>query len=175
MLAALLGFLAPFLPDAIRAGQSWIDHKQEMQSLRLQAELAEKQAAYRAHETAVSAAARDRASARRPMSSFGERMLKAAADSDNVSRWVVNVSVLAGVWLDFVRGHVRPVLAYGMLVMYATNKLRLYETTGLLVNETYVQLGWWTVDDYSLLSLVFAFYLGTRARDHAMRPSPAKR
>ena len=79
MLGALLGFAAPFLPDVLKMVKGRIDHKQEMQMMKLRFENASAEHEWRMKEVEIQADMADLKSARKPQESYGVQLLNAAA------------------------------------------------------------------------------------------------
>ena len=91
MTAAILGFIAPHLPDFIGMGKGWLDHKAELQMMELRLKNAEKEHEWRLQELEIESAGKDLISARKERKSYGVQILNAAHDAEGVvSRWVFN-------------------------------------------------------------------------------------
>jgi len=173
MIAAIIGFLAPFIPDLIGMGKGWLDHKQEMEAIRLQGELAEKAAVWRAEEVATQSAASDRISARKPHESYGVKLLNAASKQDGklLWRWSFNMVFLAFAALDWFISSVRPGVTFWLVGMWGAVKAAklwvVYSITGdfttVFMNEAA-----WTPFDQDVLLLVLTFWFGSQARKYAL-------
>ena len=170
MTAALIGFLAPFLPDLIGLGRGWLDHRAEMQAMRLRLDHAAQEHQWRLAEIETGAQIRDLESARRPHRSYGVKLLSAAADaqeSGTVWRWSFNLAFLAFAALDWLISSVRPTVTYYLVALYGAVKAAkmylVWEITGdwsrVLTNETA-----WTPFDQDVLVMVLAFWFGDRLR-----------
>ena len=122
MIGAILGFLGPWMPDAIgwlrdfTIGKRDDDHEIRMMELRLQH--ADADADRRTWSEAITAGASDAASARRYQPALGIRLLDAAKGSDVVPRWILALLTMAYGGLDVVIGSVRPAVTYGVVGAY---------------------------------------------------------
>ena len=162
MLAALIGFVAPLLPDLIGLGKGQLDHRNEMAMLRLQLEFADKAEGHRLEETEIQAASADLRSARQPRQSYGVQILNAAHDAEGVlSRWVFNLCFVAFSMLDWLISSVRPFVTYGIVGLWAAIKL------AIIINVSRQSGDWvqtltapdvWTQFDEDMLIMVLAYW-----------------
>lgn len=174
---AILGFLAPFLPDVLGIGRQWIDHRQEMQMLRLQGELADKQHAYRLEQMDVAFALADRRSARRPHLAYGVKLLEAAASQDHVWRWSFNLAFMLFAALDWLISAVRPTVSYWVFGLYGLHKAGqfhlIFGTTDAAGSvtaralEVFTTNGFYTAFDQDVLFVILGFWFGDRVRRRA--------
>ncbi len=174
---AILGFLAPFVPDLFGIGKQWIDHRQETQMLRLQAELAEKNHAYRLEQLEVEFALADRRSARRSRQSYGVKLLEAAANQDHVWRWSFNLAFMSFAALDWLISAVRPTVSYWVFGLYGLHKAGQFQlifgtkdTANSLTAralEVFTTNGFYTAFDQDILFVILGFWFGDRVRRRA--------
>ena len=120
MWGALVGFVAPFLPDGIRLLRGWIDHRQELQMLRLRLEHGKTMHEWRMEEVSLQLQAADVVSARRAAGakrqSFGISLMNAAADAEGViAKWAFNFAFLLFSLLDLFTAAVRPTVTYAIV------------------------------------------------------------
>lgn len=123
MLEALFGFAAPFVPHVIKRGFAYFeekqDHKHELEMMKLQAELAEKQAAFRTDEIKIEQGVKDRTSARRMVMDRSADILNALAANPKASGRVVGFNgYLAGV-ANYQRASQRPWATAAVLILFA--------------------------------------------------------
>lgn len=174
MIAAVIGFLAPFLPDLLGMGKSWLDHRQEMQMMELRMKHAATEHEWRMEEIEVQAVAKDRSEARKPHQSYGVQLLDKAADSTGmVWKWSFNMVFLAFSFIDWMISSVRPAVTYWAFGLYAAVKMAILSITfnsaakyndtvwdaaaATLTNEAA-----FTTFDQDLLLLVISFWFGQR-------------
>lgn len=171
MIAALIGFLAPFIPDVFSIVRQWIDHRQEVEILRLRGEQARDEATWRMEEIRTRADIAELQAIRRPHQSFGVQLLDKAAEGASVWRWSLNLVFLAFAALDWLISSVRPALTYWAFGLYTAVKLAklsyVYDVTGDL-SRTLLNEAAWTPFDQELLFLVVAFWFGQRTRQRAL-------
>lgn len=165
VLSALFGFAAPFLPEALRLVRSWQDHRFEMERLRLSAELAEKQHAWRMEETFARADIAETEALHRPMPSFGVQILDKAHDG-GLPAWAVIPVFWAFALADWIATNVRPGITWAMVGFYGAGKATLYATlTGPRFEagpaEALAQL--WGEEDWAVLTLCLSYWFGSRA------------
>jgi len=177
MLIALVGFLAPFIPDLLGMGKGWLDHKQELEAMRLRAELAREEHAYRLEEIRTQADMADMREARRPHKSYGVQLLDKAGESQGMLwRWVFNLAFASFAFLDWIIASVRPGITYWAFGLYALSKaaglVMIYPIAAkysdgavdalfrVLHNEAA-----FTAFDQDMLILVLTFWFGNRLRN----------
>lgn len=177
MLAALLGFLAPFLPDVIGMGKGWLDHKQEMEMMRLRLEHESKAHGWRMDEVEANAVAQDRLAARKPHEAYGPKLLNAAAKQEGrlLWRWAFNLAFLAYAVLDWLVVFVRPGVSYYVFGLWGAVKAATIYGVYLHVQaagldggvagdlaRTLTNEATWTEFDRDLLLLIAAFWFSER-------------
>lgn len=176
MIAAIIGFLAPFIPDLLGMGKGWLDHKQEMQMMELRLRHAAQEHQWRMEEIEIQAIARDRSEARKPHKSFGVQLLDKAAEAEGmVWRWSFNLIFIAFSFIDWLISSVRPGITYWAFGLYAATKMALLaniyasaakfnETAWDTAAATLTNEAAFTAFDQDLLLLVVSFWFGARLK-----------
>ncbi|WP_417814041.1 hypothetical protein [Thalassospira alkalitolerans] len=177
MITALIGFLAPFIPDLIGMGKTWTDHRFEMQMMELRSKLAEKEHMWRVDEIEVQAAVADMREARKPHKSYASPLLDKAAESQGIVwKWAFNLVFLLFAFIDWLITSVRPGITYWAFGLYATVKMAtlavIYQAserfsdgavdtlTKVMTNEAA-----FTQFDKDMLTLIISFWFGQRIRN----------
>ena len=178
MIAALLGFAAPFLPDLIGMGKGYIDHKQEKELLELRMKHADTSHDHRMDEVAETGAQRerekilaDRASARKMRPSFGVQILNAASESKGVlNKWVFSFVFFIFSALDWFISSVRPTITYYVVGLWGAIKVAIivasYRQTGDIVT-TLIRPEIWTEFDQDVLMMILAFWFSDALKRRA--------
>ena len=172
MFGALIGFAAPFLPELIGLGRTWMDNRQEWKMMELRLQHAEKEHGWRMDEIEIEGAYKDRASARKQRESYGVQILNAAHDAEGiVYRWTFNVIFLMFSILDWMISTVRPVVTYGVVGIWGAIKVAViigaYRETGDIVTALLAPAVW-TGQDWDILGVIIGFWFGDSVkRRHA--------
>jgi hypothetical protein len=149
-------------------GKGMIDHRNEMDMLRLRGEQAHDEALWRMEEVEIKANMADISEARKPHKSFGIELLDKANDADGVIwRWSMNWVFIAFAMLDWVISSVRPGITYYIFGLYGAIKIatlyRLYEITES-ASATFLNDAAWTQFDQDMIMTVLFFWFGDRIR-----------
>lgn len=152
MFGAIVGFIAPFLPEALKLGRQHLDHKHEMQMLELQRKIAETEGATRMQATAVHAQASDLSSARRAAKA------EAVNIPDNCPLWVVCYVTLLAAHGNFFKAITRPGITWLAYGAYCAFKWQQIVLGGEFV---------WTELDTNILAGITAFWFGSRLVERA--------
>ena len=146
LLGSLLGFGTSFLPEVLNFFKAGQEHKQKLETMKLQAELMEKRSALKLQE-----------------------LDKQADIAETKGIYEHDRSIDAGGFVNALRGSVRPVLTYLFFVAFASVKGVL--VYAMISNQnidwvTAVQLAW---DDetQAIFSAIIAFWFGNRAMSKA--------
>jgi hypothetical protein len=163
--SAIFGFAAPFLPEVLKLFKGWQDHKQEMERMRLSAELAQLQHAWRMEEVNAHADIAEMQALHQPMPSFGVQILDRAHDS-NFPVWTVIPVFWLFSFADWIATNVRPGVTWIMVAFYGATKWALYVTlTGPRFENSpasaVAQI--WGDQDWAVLVLVLSYWFGQRA------------
>ena len=119
--SAILGFGAPFLPELLKYFNRKQDNAHELSMMSLQAQLAEKQHAWKMEEIITTADAAETVELHKPMSSFGVQLLD-AAKGQGLSGWALYPAFYLFAILDFISGFVRPGITYVAFGFYMSVK-----------------------------------------------------
>lgn len=161
ILASILGFCGPFIPELIKIFRAKQDNAHELAMMELQAKNAEKAHLYKVDELNISADITEMQVIRQPQQSFGVQVLDAAKDWPKLI--VVPIFYLFAL-LDFFTGMVRPVITYSVVGFYFFYKWSLYDLA--LRNsggawQTAINMTW-TESDWALLLSTVAYWFGSR-------------
>lgn len=173
MIAALIGVLAPFLPDFLGIARAWMDDRHERKMMDLRLQHAEKAHDWRMEELDLKVTASDRISARTESKKpgFGIQLLEASRHAEGVvSKWAFNVAFGLYTMVDWISATVRPTVTYWLVGLYGAIKLStiylLYQAEGSIATALQYD-SVWTPFDSELLMLVIAFWFGGRLRHKA--------
>lgn len=171
MIMAILGFIAPFIPDLLGMGKATLDHKFEKEMMKLRIDAERDRALYRMEEIEIQARTQENIAARQPHKSFGVDLLDKASESRGIIwAWSLNLAFLAFVWLDWIISFVRPSVTYYIFGLYGAIKIttmyRLYEITES-VSATLMHEQTWTTFDQDMLLTIMGFWFGERTRRRA--------
>lgn len=159
ILSALLGFAGPFLPELLRWFRDKDDKKHELNMMRLQAELAQKQHEMRLAEFESQADIEEAKVLHKSMPSYGVQLIDAAdkwAES-TWGKWLITPAFYLFTFLDFMAGIVRPGVTVAVLAFYVAYKWQLLSLAGGNVSAV------WGEQDWSLVMLVLSYWFGHRA------------
>jgi hypothetical protein len=171
MFTAILGFLAPFIPDLLGMGKGHLDHKHEMDMLKLRGDQSMNEAHWRMEEVEIRANQADISEARKPAQSFGVQLLDKASETDGVIwKWSMNCVFIAFSILDWLISFVRPGVAFFIFGLYGAIKIavlyEVFDITGSLATTLRNESAWTQFDQDILLTILF-FYFGDRIRKRA--------
>jgi hypothetical protein len=161
ILASILGFAGPFIPELIKIFRSKQDNAHELSILKLQADNAEKAHLYKVDELNISADITEMQTLRQPQQSFGVQILDAAKDWPKV--FVIPVFYMFA-FLDFVTGMVRPAVTYSVVGFYFVYKWAMFDLAiknSGGVWQTAMALTW-TESDWALLLSTVSYWFGSR-------------
>jgi hypothetical protein len=161
ILAAILGFAGPFIPELIKIFRSKQDNAHELAMMELQAKNAEKAHLYKVEELNLNADINEAQIIRQPQTSFGVQVLDAAKDWPKLI--VVPIFYLFAL-LDFFTGMVRPVITYSVVGFYFFYKWALYELALKGADGVWqVALSTsWGESDWALLLSTVSYWFGSR-------------
>lgn len=135
-ISGLVGFLSSMFPELLRLFQDRADRRHELAILRLQLESRRQGESERLEEVRVQAGAQ-------------------------ASRALYKTYYSGIRWVDALAGTVRPMLAYGFFLLYAT--VKLVQLSLLAGPWQMPALGLWQEEDQALFAAVVSFYFGQRA------------
>lgn len=177
MLMALLGFIAPFIPDLIGMGKQQLDHAHEMAMLKLRGDQARDEALWRLNEVEVQADIQNLRDARKPHKSYGIQLLDKADETDGVIwRWSMNIVFLMFGALDWLISFVRPGITYWAFGLYTASKIAsvylIYQASAKFSDGTLEALSrmatneaFYTPFDQDMLLMIIGFWFGQRIRN----------
>ncbi len=162
LLSAIFGFAAPMLPEVLKFFQRKQDYQQELEVMKLQAQLRQSEHAYKLEEIEASADIAEAVNLRQPQQSFGVQILDAANES-KWGKWALVPSFYLFTILDFVSGMVRPVITYAAFVFYALVKWAQLEIAMKHLDFQQALTMVWNENDWAVLTLVLSYWFGHRA------------
>ena len=176
MIMAILGFLAPFIPDVFSMLRQQQDFKHEIAMMRMRHN-------WRIEEINVQADIAEMKAIRRPHKSFGIQLLDKASEADGVIwRWSMNIVFLAFALIDWMISSVRPAVTYWIFGLYAAIKTANIAAVYKAVERSMGDEGFvdrmvmvlnnesiMTEFDQQLLLLVVSFWFGQRLRTKALK------
>lgn len=137
LLASLTGFIGSLIPELLKYFIDKNDKKHELEILKQQIK--------------ISSAGID------------ERMseIKTIADISEIKALYATYN--SGIkFIDALNGSVRPVLAYGFFVLYATIKIMQFLMLPEITSIVYIE-SLWSLEDQSIFAGIISFYFGNRA------------
>ena len=141
LLGSLLGFGTSFLPEVLNYFRANQDHKHEMERMRVQAEVMEKQSALKLQE-----------------------LDKEADIAETKGIYEHDRSIDAGGFVNGLRGSVRPVITYAFFLMFAATEIviivNVFEAGGDWTQAVELM---WTDETEALFAAIMSFWFGNRA------------
>ena len=173
ILSAVIGLAAPFLPDLIGIGRSFLEDRQERKMMELRFRYAEKNHDWKMDEIEIKETLKDVGSARKhdKKPGFGIQLLQAAHEAEGVlSKWTFNVIFSLYTAIDIFSSFVRPSVTYALVGLYMAIKAAMIyslyigygDFTAALIDDRV-----WTNFDKELLIMIMGFWFGTRVRHKA--------
>lgn len=164
VLTSILGFFGPFIPQALKIWQSRQDNLHELQLLKLQAEIAEKQQRLKIEEINTQADIAEATAIRTPQQSFGVQLLD-AAKGQGMPAWIWTPVFWAFALLDLLAGLVRPLITYTVVSFWLVYKYAVVNYAKESMSGTWQDaiLTTWNSDDTAVLFLVLGYWFGQRA------------
>jgi hypothetical protein len=152
ILTALVGFLAPIVPEIIKVFQRKQENKHELEVMKLQIEAAKHQHTYKMEEITATADINEAQLIHQPMQSYGIQLLDKAEHS-HMWRWVQNLMFVMYCFLDLLNMLVRPGVTYWAFFTYFLAR--------------YAAGFSFTQFDQELLILVLSYWFGQRSAKYA--------
>ena len=141
LLGSLLGFGTSFLPEVLNFFKAGQEHKQKLETMKLQAELMEKRSALKLQE-----------------------LDKQADIAETKGIYEHDRSIDAGGFVNALRGSVRPVITYAFFLMFAATEVviivKVMETGGDWKDAVELM---WTPETQGLFAAIMSFWFGNRA------------
>ena len=147
LLGSLLGFGTSFLPEVLNFFKAGQEHKQKLETMKLQAELMEKRSALKLQE-----------------------LDKQADIAETKGIYEHDRSIDAGGFVNALRGSVRPVITYAFFLMFAATEVviivKVMETGGDWKDAVDLM---WTPERQGLFAAIWCFWFGNRAVSKYMK------
>ena len=147
LLGSLLGFGTSFLPEVLNFFKAGQEHKQKLETMKLQAELMEKRSALKLQE-----------------------LDKQADIAETKGIYEHDRSIDAGGFVNALRGSVRPVITYAFFLMFAATEVviivKVMETGGDWKAAGELM---WTPETQGLFAAIMSFWFGNRAVSKYMK------
>jgi len=161
IIAAILGFAGPFVPELIKLFRQKQDNTHEIAMMELQAKAAAANHMYKVDELNISADITEMQTLRQPQQSFGVQILDAAKDWP---KFVVVPVFYLFAFLDFVTGMVRPIVTYSVVGFYFLYKWAMFDlaikNSGGVWQQAMATT--WTEADWALLLSTVSYWFGSR-------------
>lgn len=142
VLSAFLGFFSSILPDLLGFLKRGQEHKQEIELVKLQAEIAAQQQSWKMEEI--------------------------NAHADIAETKAIYKTYKTGInWVDAYSGTVRPTITYTLFALYAYVKIA---TLSILGTQAIIDTPWiiWGQEDQALFAATIAFWFGQRSMKKVM-------
>jgi hypothetical protein len=182
MFMAVLGFVAPFLPDVMGMFKGWMDHKQELQMVELRHKMAKDEFTWRIEEIHTKADIAEMKAIRKPHQSYGVQLLDRVAGSGLEGSFFFKFILLGFSILDWIISFVRPGITYWAFGLYTLSKLSSLNYISNAVSEHMPDLttmdhfsqvmsnkAAYTQFDQDMLILIISFWFGQRSRARALQ------
>ena len=143
LLGSLLGFGTSIFPTILEFFQDSKDKKHELASMQLQMQLMDRKSELTINEAQVTG-------------ELNNMALELQAEIASVKLAHVPQVTTGVVWVDALRGSVRPIVTYWFMGLYSFSKYNLH------VNSLEV----WTEYDLALLATILSFWFGDRIRKY---------
>jgi len=147
LLGSLLGFGTSFLPEVLNFFKAGQEHKQKLETMRMEAELMEKRSALKLQE-----------------------LDKQADIAESKGIYDHDRSIDAGGFVNALRGSVRPVITYAFFLMFVATEaviiVKVLETGGDWKDAVELM---WTPETQGLFAAIMSFWFGNRAVSKYMK------
>lgn len=165
IVSAVLGFAGPFVPELLKVFREGREQKFELERMKLSAEIAERQHAWRMAEIEARADIEESMALHRPTSSFGIQILD-KAHASGMPAWAVVPVFWSFAVADWVAAMVRPTITYAMVGLYIAYKWARFLLMQQVSDHSFqwyegvVKL--WDEQDAGVLLLVLGYWFGSR-------------
>jgi hypothetical protein len=160
MLALILGFLGPFIPDLINFGKAKMDQLHEFRMMELRIKGENQAAAWKMEETAVRSDAEAFVVAHKQHESYGVKLLDAGKDATGKLPWYLVPVAWLFTFVDFLNAAIRPGITLWFLGFYLASKGDPSDNTIWASALTAV----WDETDREILMAIVGFWFGKIAR-----------
>ena len=162
ILSTILGFAGPFIPELLKFFRQKSEMQHELEVMRLQADIADRQHQWKIEEINVHADVAESLAIRKPVPSFGVQILDAAKGL-GISAWTWIPVFWMFALLDWLSGMVRPLITYAVVAFWLAFKIAAFMNVQELEGwRTAIQTSW-QEDDLAVLMLVLSYWFGQRA------------
>ncbi len=169
IIAAVFGFLAPFIPQLLGLITARMDNKQELKMLELRMKGEANLHAYKMEEIGARADIAEATLLHQPIASYGVKLLDAAKES-GWPVWMLAIPFYMFVLLDWVSGMVRPTITYAAFAFYIAYKWARFDLMSAVAKD----ITWaeqisniWDTNDFNILVLVLSYWFGNRVAKYA--------
>jgi hypothetical protein len=167
---ALLGFMAPVVPEIMKLFAAKGERAHELAMFQMKMKAAAEGHAQELAKIEATADIEESKVLHAPMQSYGVRMMDAASDK-GWPKWLLVPAVYLFILLDFLISLVRPSITYIVFGFYLVMKWGKFEMMRAVVSEdaTTVELlgKLFTDQDYQMLTLVLSYWFGQRTAKYA--------
>lgn len=163
--SAIIGFLAPLVPEVLKLAGRWLDNRQEIELLRLRMQQGALEHLWRMEEIVAKADIEEMKTLRAPQQSFGVQLIDAASKLNwrGWERFLIVPVFYAFALLDFLTGVVRPGITVAAFAFYGAVKYAQYEAAWFASGDrTAAMLSIWGEQDWAVLTLCLSFWFGAR-------------
>lgn len=163
ILAAILGFAAPFLPEVLKFFTRKQDNEHELAMMNLQIQKGSMEHLWKMEEINANADINEASLLHSPIQSFGVQLLD-AAKGYSLSGWALYPAFYLFAALDFIAGMVRPGVTYAAFAFYITVKwaqLSMIQASGSDFATSILSI--WTMEDRAIVILVLSYWFGNRS------------
>lgn len=162
LFSAAMGFVAPFLPEALKFFQRRQDNEHEIAILKMQVEKGAQEHLWRMDEIGAQSDANQIAGLYQPQQSFGVQMLD-AAKGHKLSGWALYPAFYLFCAVDALAATVRPAITYAAFAFYMAVKWAELETARHGSTLSAALLNVWGPEDRAIVLLVLSYWFGHRA------------
>ena len=163
IIAALVGFASPFLPELLKYFQRRQDYAHELDLFKLQMEKGAAEHLWKMDEIAAQADIAEATMLHGKPHSFGVQLLD-AANGNKLKGWALYPAFYLFVVLDFLAGLVRPGVTYAAFLLYAWVKWAQLTAAYAAAGSYAAALPFvWQSDDRAILVLVLSYWFGHRS------------
>lgn len=160
--SAIIGFLAPFLPELLKFFTRKQDNEHELEIMRLQLQKGAQEHLWKMEEISATADIKEGELIHTPMNSFGVQLLD-AAKGHGLSGWALYPVFYTFALLDFLAGMVRPGITYAAFVFYMAVKWAQLTIAQDNTQLEYALMSVWGDEDRAILVLVLSYWFGQRS------------
>ena len=161
--SALLGFAAPFLPEALKYFTRKQDNAHELAMMDLRLKQGASEHSWKMEEINTQGDIAQALEVYKPTQSFGVQLLD-AAKGHGLSGWALYPAFYLFCVMDFLAGMVRPGVTYAAFAFYVSVKwaqLTIAKASGSGLSMALLQV--WSSEDRAIVILVLSYWFGNRS------------